>query len=125
MMLVRYFFVGSFAAIVDVGIFGIAVEVFRVDWLFVSLASFIVATVVNYFLSIMFVFSSGVRFGKPTEISLVFAVSGIGLCLNQSILWLLIEGGRVDAIISKITATGIVFVWNYIARKWYVFRRMQ
>ena len=125
MKLVRYFFVGGAAAAVDIGIFTVAVKGFGLDWFFVALVSFLLATAVNYLLSIRYVFESGVRFKKQAEVSLVFLVSGIGLVINQSVLWLLIEPAGIDEVLSKLMATGTVFLWNYMARSRFIFKALQ
>jgi putative flippase GtrA len=125
MRIVRYFFVGGVAAAVDIGIFTVAVKGFGFDWFFVALVSFLLATAVNYLLSIRYVFKSGVRFKKQAEVSLVFLVSGIGLVINQSVLWLLIETAGIDEVLSKLMATGTVFLWNYMARSRFIFKALQ
>jgi putative flippase GtrA len=125
MKIVRYFFVGGAAAAVDIGIFTVAVKGLQFDWFFVALFSFVLATAVNYVLSTRYVFESGVRFKKQAEISLVFLVSGIGLVINQSVLWLLIEVANLEEVLSKVMATGAVFAWNYTARSRYIFKSFQ
>ena len=76
---------------------------------------------VNYTLSIKHVFTSGVRFKKRDEITLVFLVSAIGLAINQAILFLLIYAG-IMILMAKAGATGAVFLWNYSARHQFVFK---
>jgi len=125
MRIVRYFFVGGVAATVDIGIFAVAVKGFGLGWFFVALFSFVLATAVNYLLSVRYVFESGVRFKKKAEVSLVFLVSGIGLFINQCVLWLLIEAAGIDEVLSKLLATGTVFLWNYAARSRYIFKELQ
>ena len=116
---------GGLAAAVDIGFFTVAVKGFGFNWFLVALCSFTLATAVNYLLCIRYVFESGARFKKQAEVSLVFLVSGIGLVINQSILWLLIEMAGIDAVLSKLMATGIVFVWNYTARSRVIFKATQ
>jgi len=53
MKIVRYLFVGGVAAAIDIGIFSVAVKGFGFDWFFVALVSFLLATAVNYLLSII------------------------------------------------------------------------
>ena len=122
MKIVRYFFVGGAAAAVDIGIFTVALKVFGYSWFFVAILSFLLATAANYLLSIRYVFESGVRFKKQAEVSLVFLVSGVGLVLNQSVLWLLIETAGIDEVLSKLMATGVVFLSNYMARSRFIFK---
>jgi putative flippase GtrA len=90
-------------------------------YLRVSAATFVLATLVNYWLSIRMVFVSGARFRRRWEIALVFAVSAIGLGLNQAILALAVERLGTGLFAAKILATGCVFFWNYFARRVLVF----
>jgi putative flippase GtrA len=82
---------------------------------------FVVATLLNYFLSVRFVFVSGLRFGPRWEIAMVFAVSAVGLALNQLILATAVESWGLNLLMSKVVATGSVFFWNYFARRLIVF----
>lgn len=123
MKLVRYFFVGGTAAMVDLSLFALGAKWMSLPYLPVAAGSFIVATLVNYFLSVRFVFESGQRFGKPVEFGLVFLVSALGLAVNQTILWIAVAKLGVELIAAKVSATGVVFFWNYLARRYYIFGR--
>lgn len=122
MKLVRYFLVGGVAAAVDIGVFGLLAKVLALPWFPVAVFSFLLATAVNYWLSVRHVFQSGVRFAKLHEAILVYFVSGVGLVLNQTILWLLIEIWSWDILLAKIAATGGVFFWNYLSRSRFIFK---
>jgi putative flippase GtrA len=117
----RYFLVGGAAALVDIGLFMLFAGYFAMPYLRVAAGSFIVATLVNYLLSVRFVFVSGQRFGKRWEIALVYLVSAIGLGINQAILAVAVEVAATGLLAAKLTATGIVFFWNYFARRLLIF----
>jgi len=119
--IVRYFVVGGVCALVDLGILMLFAQVLGYPYLRVSAASFLIATLLNYFLSVRFVFVSGLRFHKRWEVVLVFVVSAVGLGLNQLILALCVEQVGLNLFFSKVTATGCVFFWNYFARRVLVF----
>jgi putative flippase GtrA len=124
-MIVRYFLVGGTAALVDWVLFGVLAQLLGLPWFPVALFSFLAATLVNYILSIRHVFRSGTRFSTRHEMALVFLVSGVGLIINQSILWILIERAHWNMLLGKIQATGVVFLWNYGARRFFIFRPRQ
>jgi putative flippase GtrA len=121
----RYFAVGGAAACVDIGLFMLFAKVMGLPYLRVAAATFIVATLVNYLLSVRFVFVSGRRFRRRWEITLVYAVSLVGLALNQAILSVSVEFAHFGLLYAKLTATGIVFFWNYLARRLFVFGAMR
>lgn len=106
---------------VDISLFMLMAVIIDIHWFVSATISFVLATLVNYFLSIRHVFESGVRFARHHEISLVFMVSAVGLVINQLVLWLSIEQFSIDLLVSKLFATGIVFFWNYGARSKYIF----
>jgi putative flippase GtrA len=121
MKIVRYFFVGAIAAVIDIGLFTIFASYLKFPWAIVSVTTFIIATLTNYFLSIHFVFKSGSKYQKHHEILGVFLVSSFALLLNQIFLYLFIEKMNLHMIISKCLATSMLFLWNYYGRKKFVF----
>lgn len=122
MKIIRYFFVGGTAALVDISVFGLLAKGMGLPWFPVAVFSFTLATIVNYILSVAHVFKSGSSFAKHHEILLVFIVSAVGLLVNQTILWLLIEIYAWNLMLAKIFATGSVFFWNYTMRRQFIFR---
>jgi putative flippase GtrA len=122
MRIVRYFFVGAVAAAVDIGLFTIFARLLGYNYLAVAACTFVVATLVNYSLSVRHVFASGVRFVRSREVALVFAVSAIGLAINQGVLFGAVDKLGLNLVLSKILATGVVFLWNYQLRANFVFK---
>lgn len=117
-----YFVVGGIAAVVDIGGFMLLTGPFHIVWFWAALCSFLAAVAVNYFLSIRFVFASGVRFSRNAEMALVLLVSAVGLVLNEIVLWALIERIGAARLLAKLIATGVVFLWNYGSRASFIFR---
>jgi putative flippase GtrA len=121
MKIVRYFFVGGITAAIDISLFAIFAGYFKFPWAIVSVITFIIATLVNYFLSIRFVFKSGSRYKKHHEILGVFMVSTLALLFNQMFLYLFIEKMNLHLVISKCLTTGMFFLWNYYGRRIFIF----
>lgn len=122
MRIVRYFFVGAVAAAVDIGLFTLFVHVYGFDYLVVGACTFVAATAVNYALSIRVVFRSGARFRQRDEIALVFAISAVGLLVNQAVLYAGVAMLGLPPVVAKVAATGVVFLWNYWGRAHFVFK---
>jgi putative flippase GtrA len=122
MKVVRYFLVGGVAAAVDIAIFFVFAKELGFNYQIVGAVGFVIATLVNYFLSVAHVFQSGVRFGKKQEIFWVYLVSLVGLAFNQFVLYLTIDVAGIEMMLGKITATASVFFWNYYARQHFIFR---
>ena len=121
MILIKYFFVGGAAALLDIGLFIFFAGYLVWPWGPVAVGTFILATLVNYFLSINYVFESGIRHQKKIEILAVYAVSFFGLVLNQLVLYFAIVLMASSLIVAKVCATAIVFFWNYFSRKFFIF----
>jgi putative flippase GtrA len=85
--------------------------------------SFVLATLANYSLSVRYVFVSGARFSKNREIAVVYIVSAIGLIASLCILFILADLAKLDAILAQALALAALFLWNYAARNFCVFRR--
>ena len=125
MKIFRYFGVGAIAAIVDFLIFAVFAKLLNFNYLAVGAVGFIIATAINYFLSVRFVFESGVRFGFRKEISLVFLISFIGLGINQAVLYFGIGILGWEMLFIKLCATGSVFFWNFGARSEFIFKPLE
>lgn len=123
MKIIKYFFVGGSAAIVDVGLFFIFAKFLGFNYLIVGFFTFIIATFVNYYLSIKFVFDSGKKFKKHFEVILVYIVSATSLLLNLLLLYLFHEKFLLDVGLSKIIVTGLLFFFNYSVRRFFIFTK--
>ncbi len=125
MKIFRYAGVGAIAATVDFLIFAVFAKFLNFNYLAVGAVGFIIATTINYFLSIRFVFESGVRFSVRKEISLVFLISFIGLGINQAVLYFGIGILGWEMLFIKLCATGAVFFWNFGARSEFIFKLLE
>ena len=116
----RYAVVGGIAFLADYG------TLFLFQELFISTAAgFIVGLIVNYVLSLTFVFrrKDNRGSGKSVAAFLIFTVVGvIGLGLTELIMYLGTELLHISYLIVKIAAA-IVLVWNYVGRKVLIFDR--
>lgn len=122
MKLARYFVVGGVAALVDWSLFWLFVQQLTQPYQWAAALSFVLATLVNYVLSIRYVFESGVRYRRAHEMFFVYVVSAIGLLVNLLVLQILFEGFGIHLLVAKVGATGVVFFWNYLARSRFIFR---
>ncbi len=118
--LVKYVGVGGAAALVEWSGFALLIGFAQLHYQVAVTVSFIAATAVNYVLSARFVFVRG-RHPAERELFLLYLVSAVGLALN--LLFMLFFVGRlsIPAMPAKIASTGMVFFWNFGARKMWVF----
>ena len=131
--LLFYLMVGGSAALLEWGLFYLffqglsGAQVFSVRTYTVLTATtmaFASSTLYHYFMCNIFVFESGSRFKRGKELSLVFLVSAAGLGWNLLLMFLFTAPSvlGLDPMISKIMASAIVTVWNYLSRKKWIFK---
>ena len=117
LQLFRYTFVGGCAFLFDFGLLWFLTEKGHWHYLLSATLSFLVGLFVNYFLSKIWVFNTSILKNKGLEF-LIFALIGIvGLGLNNLFLWVFTDLCSIYYMISKILTTGIVYFWNFFARK--------
>lgn len=116
LQVIKFSIVGVIAALVDVGVLVVLKELLYVDVLLSSTVSFCVSVIVNYLLSMTFVFKSKNQ-SKLKEFIIFVLLSVGGLCLNQFVLWIGIKFSSVHYLIVKILAMVIVPIYNFITRK--------
>jgi putative flippase GtrA len=114
-----YFLVGGICFFIDVGGF-VALRLCGLPILLASVLSFVTATLANYLLCSGFVFRSG-RFSRSEEITRLFIIALIGLCLNSMIVLFLVESLKLNPTLAKVLAVIPVFAWNYFGRRAIVF----
>lgn len=119
---IKYFIVGGIAATVNLLIFFIFAKILQLNYFIIGALAFIVATFVNYILSIRYVFKSGTRFDRRKELFWIYIVSIIGLVENEIILYLFIDFFHTEIMLSQLIAISVVFIWNYVARNSFVFK---
>ncbi len=119
---VRYFFVGGFAFIVDFGLLYILTEYAGLHYLLSATLSFISGLLVNYIISCIWVFSNSKFKNRLVEFLFFAAIGVVGLLLNDALIWLFTDCIGTHYMFSKIVAAAIVYLWNFFARKYLVFR---
>lgn len=131
----RYLFVGGIATVVDWLLsFGaerlltLAVPSIPTQWVYViaTTVGFGTGLVVNFLLSRAFVFADKEARAKTKagEFAGHLIVGGIGLGMSYLIVWVGTEFLLANSfMLFRMIATLIVFIWNYLARKFFVYKK--
>jgi len=114
-----YLVVGGLSFLVDIGTF-VALRRAAMPVIPASVASFIIATVANYLLSILLAFERG-RFNRQVELMRFLSVVLVGLALNTGLVWCFVYPLTFHPTVAKIAAVPIVLIWNYFGRRMLVF----
>ncbi len=119
---VRYFVASGVALLADIGALTIFTSVFGMPYLVAGALAFLIGLLIIYVLSTHWVFSER-RVGSPwTEFGLFALIGIVGLGINELILWILTGGIGLYVLYSKIVSVVFVFTWNFVARKYLLFR---
>ena len=124
----RYVVVGGVAFLFDfgvlVGIQELLLKTYSWGVYISAVLGFLTGLVVNYFLSLTFVFTAVKDIGKGRGIDgfLMFGFIGlVGLGLTEFSMWLGVGVLDLNYMFIKIVATFVSLLWNYLGRKWIVF----
>ena len=133
--IIKFGFVGGLCFLIDFAISTVIVAVLgnvlehSTAALIGGFFGFTISVIVNYLLSMKFVFTRNEELGRKKEFIIFIVLSVIGLGINEIILWICsniysanpnlenIISFTVWFAMSKIFATAIVMVYNFISRK--------
>jgi putative flippase GtrA len=112
--------VGGFTATIDVVLLYVFAHFLGLHYFLSAGLSFSIAVLINYCLSIIWVFPSG-KFSRRTEVLLFWMISAGGLVLNQIVMSALVGAAGLDYMAAKICSIVIVTIWNFYGKKKIVF----
>jgi putative flippase GtrA len=116
---VRYIFVGGGAAVVDAGTLYVLSVRWGVNHLIAAAFGFFLGLLVNYVISIAWVFETK---GKYSQELLLFSLIGAGgLILTEIIMWAAVDLAKSPIMLGKLIALFLVLIWNFGMRKKFVF----
>lgn len=109
--------VGVIAFVIDYGLMVALTELLGVNYLLSATISFVVSVTFNYFASMRYVFTHKEGLSRRREFVIFVVLSVIGLVINDVLMWLGTGLLGVSYLITKIFATAVVMVWNFVTRK--------
>ena len=134
--ILKFGVVGFVCFLIDFGITTGFTNFFGVHYLISKFLGFVISAVVNYILSIKFVFTKKKEMDKKKEFTVFIILSSFGLLINEVVMYVCMDGIYVNngflqeavtremmVSLSSIVATGIVMVYNFISRKLFLERK--
>lgn len=117
--IIKFGIIGVIAFFIDYALLYSLTEFLHIHYLISAIISFTVSVIFNYIASIKWVFVTDSK--KTSSTFIVFIIlSVIGLAINQLIMYLGVEIFHLYYMFTKIFATAIVMVYNFITRKIFI-----
>jgi putative flippase GtrA len=120
----KYIIVGLITMVIDFGVTWLLLS--NLHLVLANSLGFLLANVTNFLLAHRWVFQSSVPTTQSANTYIaVLAVSLVGLALSDLIVWLSMTQWEAPFLISKILAAILGLVWNFGARKIWIYRDIQ
>ena len=116
----QYVIVGGIATIVEWVVFYLLNTTCSINYMLATALAFLVSTFANWLAGRLIMFKK--QEGVLKELGKIYLTSIAGLLFNLIIMWLLVEKLCILEMLSKIIATGIVFFWNFLVRKYLIYK---
>ncbi|MDD6223880.1 MAG: GtrA family protein [bacterium] len=117
--ILKFGIVGGLAFLIDYGLLYILTEYLNIYYLISSVISFRVSLIFNYILSIKWVFDVTKK-QTVKEITIFVVLSVMGLGINQVVMYVGSDLLKIHYMLTKLIATAIVMVWNFVTRKIFI-----
>jgi putative flippase GtrA len=120
--LLRAIFSSNVAFALDFGLLVLLTEVVHLHYLVANIIAFMTGTSLLYALSIFWVFSRRTVQSRHLEYWLFILIGVVGVGFNELFIWLFTEKVHIYYLYSKIIAGSIVFFWNFLSRRFILFK---
>lgn len=117
MQIFKFGIVGVICFLIDYLLMIFITIVLGIDYIISCAVSFVVSNVVNYKLSMKYVFKTNDENSQKFSFISFFIMSVVGLLLTELFMLLFVELLSLHYSISKIVVSGIVMIYNFITRK--------
>lgn len=121
--ILRFGVVGVIAFAVDYTLMLALTELCHIHYLISAAVSFLASVICNYVLSVKFVFQTDKTRSAVAEFTFFALMSAGGLGINQLMMWLLSDLLHIPYQLSKLAATAVVMVYNFVTRKLFLERK--
>lgn len=114
---IKFAIVGVFNTVIDWSLFYILTSVAGLNPLLANIISYTVAMVYNFFASTRFVFRTTKQKSQRRLFAEFAAQNACGFLISEGLLYVLIERMSLQDMLSKVIATGVVMIFDFVSRK--------
>jgi len=115
-LFIGYMICGTIATLVDLGFLYIFTEFFKIWYFYSSFFSYLLGLITSYNLNKHLLFKNKSK-QVVKQFSMFTIILLVGLVLNQTILYTLVEVFDLWYVLAKIITAGIVVFWHFFANK--------
>jgi len=115
--LVRSLIVSFLAVIVNFGGSFVFKQELKWNYLLATTISFYLGVLVNYYLSVKWVFATRKLASRHAEFAIFVVITTVGWLFNEAIIAGMVEVLNTGFWLALLVATILVFFWNFLARK--------
>ena len=116
-----YVIVGGIATVTEWAVFYL-LDISGLYYLAAVTVSYVISTFVNWLVGRLLVFKTR-NISVLREILSVYLASIVGLLMNLLIMWIAVDLLKFSEMPSKVAATGLVFAYNFIVRKYLIYKK--
>ncbi len=120
--LARFVVAGGLTASLDFFLYWIFVSVMDWHYILSVTISFIIASSLNYLISIYWVFFNGKYKNQMLEYLIFIIFTFLGLLLNYLILFVGVDFLKLNSLVVRLGAIILVTVFNFLTKKFIVFK---
>ena len=117
----RFLVVGGTTFLIDMILLITLTKFFEIYYLISAAIAFLVASLINYLLSLLAVFKTGRHENKKKEFIYFLFFTLVGVLLNNFIMYLSTKIFFFNLSISKLISTIVVTIFNFLTKKHFVF----
>jgi dolichol-phosphate mannosyltransferase len=118
-----YLIVGGLATIVEWTGFWIFFDMLHIQYLLATALAFVFSTFANWVFGRLLVFRGKQNQSLLKELASIYLTSLGGLVLNLIIMYVMVDFIGIWEMLAKITATVLVFSYNYLIRKKVIYKK--
>lgn len=118
--IIRFLVVGALSFLIEFGVFAFLVDIAHINYQYANIPAMAIAIICNYFLTRKYVFEPLKHNAKMTFV-LFLTFTLVGVVLNQYLLLFMVEQLEFNIKGSKVLAVGLVAIFNFLTKKYFVF----
>lgn len=120
--LFRYFVVSGLSLVIDFCTLFLFTDLLRIHYLVSSVLSYSIGLLLNYYISVNWVFGSRTYADRRKEFTIFVAIGIAGLGINTLVMWVCTGLFSLYYLAARVISAAIGYTWKYAARRLILFR---